>query len=179
MGYELYCQLLEEAVRRAKKQPVRQMVEVTIELPWPAFLPASYVEGQKAKIEVYRRLGRVKTLERLSDFAAELVDRYGALPEAVQNLIKMQELRILSMKWGINLIRLENRDLVLEYRQRNKVEKLAAASGPVPPIPKMPPVTGNRLRVVDDRTAYYRLHLEEERTAEGMYGCLKRLLESN
>jgi transcription-repair coupling factor (superfamily II helicase) len=178
VGYELYCQLLEEAVRRAKKQPVRQAIEVSIELPWPAFLPASYVEGQKAKIEVYRRLGRVKSLERLTDFAAELADRYGALPEAVQNLIKMQELRVLATKWGIYLIRLENRDLVLEYRQRNKIDKLAEASGPVPPIPKLPPIAGNRLRVVDDRTAYYRLHLDEERCAEGMYLCLKTLLEN-
>ena len=123
-----------------------------------------------------RRLGRVKTLDRLSDFAAELADRYGALPEAVENLIKMQELRLLASKWSISLIRLENRDLVLEYRQRNKIDKLAVNSGPVPAIPKMPPIDGNRLRVVDDRTAYYRLHLEEERAAEGMYACLKNLL---
>lgn len=177
VGYELYCQLLEEAVRRAKKQPVRQAIDVSIEMPWPAFLPASYVEGQKAKIEVYRRLGRVKTLDRLSDFAAELADRYGALPEAVENLIKMQELRLLASKWGISLIRLEHRDLVLEYRQRNKIDKLAAGSGPMPPIPNMSPIAGNRLRVVDDRTAYYRLHLEEERTVDGMYSCLKKLLE--
>ncbi|HQR43289.1 MAG TPA: helicase-related protein, partial [Gemmatales bacterium] len=180
VGYELYCQLLEEAVRRAKKQPVRQAIDVSIEMPWPAFLPASYVEGQKAKIEVYRRLGRVKTLTKLDRgvvIAVNLAPRYGALPEAVENLIKMQELRLLASKWGISLIRLEHRDLVLEYRQRNKIDKLAAGSGPVPPIPNMSPIAGNRLRVVDDRTAYYRLHLEEERTVDGMYSCLKKLLE--
>lgn len=175
VGYELYCQLLEEAVRRAKKQPVRQMIEVTIELPWPAFLPASYVEGQKTKIEVYRRLGRVRTLERLADFQEELKERYGALPEAVLNLIKMHELRILALQWGISLLRLENKDLVLEYRQRQKIDKLAASSGTVPPVPNMPPVSGNRLRVVDDKTAYYRLYLPEEKTPEGMYGCMKGL----
>lgn len=175
VGYELYCQLLDEAVRRAKKQPVRQMIEVTIELPWPAFLPASYVEGQKAKVEVYRRLGRVRTLDRLADFQEELDERYGALPEPVINLIKMHELRILAVKWGISLIRLESRDLVLEYRQRNKIDKLAASSGPVPAIPNVAPVPGNRLRVVDDQTAYYRLYLDAEKTPEGMYGCMKAL----
>ena len=175
VGYELYCQLLDEAVRRAKKQPVRQMIEVTIELPWPAFLPASYVEGQKAKVEVYRRLGRVRTLERLADFQEELDERYGALPEPVINLIKMHELRILAVKWGISLIRLEGKDLVLEYRQRNKIDKLAAGSGPVPAIPNLAPIPGNRLRVVDDQTAYYRLYLENEKTPEGMYGCMRAL----
>ncbi|MFT3882956.1 MAG: hypothetical protein QM703_25280 [Gemmatales bacterium] len=175
VGYELYCQLLDEAVRRAKKQPVRQMVEVTIELPWPAFLPASYVEGQKAKIEVYRRLGRVKLLDRLADFQEELADRYGPLPEPVINLIKMHELRLLAVKHSVYLIRLEGKDLVLEYRQRNKIDKLANNSGPVPPIPGLPPITGNRLRVVDDKTAYYRLYLDNEKTPEGMYGCMRAL----
>lgn len=175
VGYELYCQLLEEAVRRAKKQPVRQMIEVTIELPWPAFLPASYVEGQKTKIEVYRRLGRVKSLDRLADFQEELDERYGTLPEPVINLLKMHELRILAVKHGISLIRLEGKDLVLEYRQRNKIEKLAASSGPVPELPNQVRIPGNRLRVVDDETAYFRLYLDEERTPEGMYRCLKAL----
>jgi transcription-repair coupling factor (superfamily II helicase) len=179
VGYELYCQLLEEAVRRAKKQPVKQMIEVTVELPWPAFLPASYVEGQKAKIEVYRRLGRVKSLDRLTDFAAELADRYGPLPEAVQNLIKMHELRLLAAKWGVYLIRLENKDLVLEYRTQPKMEKLVNQSGPVPPIPGQSPVAGNRLRLVDDKTAYFRLYLPEERTPEGMYGLLKSLFTAS
>ncbi|HQR06696.1 MAG TPA: transcription-repair coupling factor [Gemmatales bacterium] len=175
VGYELYCQLLDEAVRRAKKQPVRQMVEVTIELPWPAFLPASYVEGQKAKIEVYRRLGRVKSLDRLADFQEELDERYGALPEPVINLIKMHELRLLAVKHSVYLIRLEGKDLVLEYRQRNKIDKLANNSGPVPAIPGLPPITGNRLRVVDDQAAYYRLYLDNEKTPEGMYGCMRAL----
>lgn len=175
VGYELYCQLLDEAVRRAKKQPVRQMIEVTIELPWPAFLPASYVEGQKAKIEVYRRLGRVRTLDRLADFQEELDERYGPLPEPVINLVKMHELRLLAVKHSVCLIRLEGKDLVLEYRQRYKLDKLAENSGPVPTIPGLPPITGNRLRVVDDQTAYYRLYLENEKTPEVMYECMKVL----
>ncbi|HMO34938.1 MAG TPA: transcription-repair coupling factor, partial [Gemmatales bacterium] len=175
VGYELYCQLLEEAVRRARKQPVKQTIEVTVELPWPAFLPASYVEGQKTKIEIYRRLGRVKSLDRLTDFAAELADRYGALPEPVQNLLKMHEIRLLAAAWGVYLIRLEIRDLVLEYRQQQKITRLAEQSGPVPSIPGQPPIAGTRLRVVDDKTAYYRLYLPQEQTPEGMYTCLKEL----
>jgi transcription-repair coupling factor (superfamily II helicase) len=179
VGYELYCQLLEEAVRRAKKQPVRQTLDVTVELPWPAFLPATYVEGQKAKIEVYRRLGRLRTLDRLSDFRDELADRYGPIPEPVENLIKMHELRLLAAKWQISLIRREGKDLVLEYRHRAKIDKLAATSGPVPNEPGQPAMAGHRLKVVDDQTAYFRLRSTHERTAGGMYERLKSLLEPN
>src|SRR5205085_5714959 len=53
VGYELYCQLLENAVRRLKDLPLRTPLEVTVELPWPAFLPRDYVPGQRLKIEVY------------------------------------------------------------------------------------------------------------------------------
>src|SRR5207237_10675260 len=56
VGYELYCQLLENAVRHLKNQPARTPLEVNLDLPWPAFLPRDYVPGQKQKIEVYRRL---------------------------------------------------------------------------------------------------------------------------
>jgi transcription-repair coupling factor (superfamily II helicase) len=178
VGYELYCQLLEEAVRRAKKQPVRPDLEVTIELPWPAYLPAAFVEGERAKIEVYRRLGRVKTLDRLKDFAAELADRFGMLPEPVHNLIKMQELRILARKWQVSVIRIEGKDVVLEYRQRNRIDRLAARSGPIPEVRGQPKTPGNRLKVVDDQSAYYRLRIPEERSAEGIYQVLLTLFSA-
>src|SRR4029077_6535394 len=65
VGYELYCSLLENAVRTLKTEPLRTPLEVTIDLPWTAFLPREYVAGQRARIEVYRRLARVRSLERL------------------------------------------------------------------------------------------------------------------
>src|SRR5207247_6209664 len=56
VGYELYCQLLENAVRQLKQQPIRTSLEVSVELPWPAFLHRDYVPGQRITIEVSRRL---------------------------------------------------------------------------------------------------------------------------
>src|SRR5262249_52571328 len=89
VGYELYCQLLENAVRRLKNQPLRTHLEVTVELPWRAFLPRDYVQGQKLRIEVYRRLGRIRRLDRLEDFKGELRDRFGPLPEAADWLLRL------------------------------------------------------------------------------------------
>src|SRR5207248_1312171 len=72
VGYEMYCQLLENAVRRLKNQPLKTPLEVTVDLPWPAYLPRDYVTGQRLRIEVYRRLARVRRLERLEEFRQEL-----------------------------------------------------------------------------------------------------------
>jgi transcription-repair coupling factor (superfamily II helicase) len=79
IGYELYCQLLENAVRALKHQAPRAAVEVNVDLPWPAFLPRDYVPGQKLRIEVYRRLARLRELKKLEDFRQELRDRYGTI----------------------------------------------------------------------------------------------------
>src|SRR5207248_3338253 len=72
VGYEMYCQLLENSVRQLKNQPQRTPLEVNIDLPWTAYFPRDYVAGQRARIEVYRRLARVRRLERLDDFRQEL-----------------------------------------------------------------------------------------------------------
>src|SRR5262249_35878317 len=92
VGYEMYCQLLENAVRKLKNQPLKTHLEVTVELPWPAFLPREYISSQRQRIEVYRRLSRIRRRERLDDFRQELRDRFGPLPEAVEWLLRLAEL---------------------------------------------------------------------------------------
>jgi transcription-repair coupling factor (superfamily II helicase) len=152
VGYELYCQLLENAVRRMKNQPLKTHLEVTLDLPWLAFLPRDYVPGQRLRIEVYRRLARIRKLDRLDDFRQELRDRYGVPPEPVEWLLRLAELRILAARWQVATIHLEEPpdksagvlDVVLGYRNERKVRQLAERSQ-------------GRLRVVDGSRAYFRV----------------------
>ncbi|MFO0966636.1 MAG: transcription-repair coupling factor [Gemmataceae bacterium] len=186
VGYELYCSLLENAVRSLKAMPVKTPLETTVELPWPAYLPRDYVPGQKQKIEAYRRLARIRKLDRLEDFENELRDRFGAVPEPVKWLLRLHELRLLAARWQIAGVHLEGKgikdlaasqddgaplhlalakgpvDVVFEYRNSRRIDKLAKGSV-------------GRLRVVDERTAYYRLRAGELEAAE-LYACLKHLL---
>jgi transcription-repair coupling factor (superfamily II helicase) len=167
VGYELYCQLLENAVRRLKNQPVRTPLEANIDLPWPAYLPRDYVGGQRQKIEVYRRLSRIRRPDRLEDFRQELRDRFGPVPEKAEWLVRLQELRILAARWQIVDIHLEKSlagptDVVLGYRSPRKVAKLAERSG-------------GRLRVVDQATAYLRLKGDEDEPPQ-LFALLKQVL---
>jgi transcription-repair coupling factor (superfamily II helicase) len=167
VGYELYCQLLENAVRHLKNQPQRAPLEVNIELPWPAVLPRDYVPGQRQKIEVYRRLARIRRPQRLDDFRQELRDRFGPLPEAAEWLVRLAEVRLLATRWQIVEIHLEKSlagpmDVVLGYRSPRKVAKLAEGSE-------------GRVRVVDGSTAYLRLRGAEDDPA-GLYALLKHVL---
>ncbi len=169
VGYELYCQLLENAVRRVRNEPVRERLEVEIDLPWRAYFPRDYVPGQRLKIELYRRLSRVNRLERLEEFRQELSDRFGPPPPPVEWLLRSQELRILCSRWQIAGLRVETQadkaDLVFTYRSPARIEQLSRLSG-------------KRLRIVDERSAYCRLR-PEERSAEGIYRLVKTLLQSS
>ncbi len=170
VGYEMYCQLLENAVRTMKQQPLRTPLEVNVDLPWTAFLPRDYVQGQRLRIEVYRRLSRVRRLERLADFRQELRDRFGPLPEPAEWLLRMAELRLLAAHWKVASIHLEKpveggsgpTDVVLGYRNPRRIHALADRSD-------------GRLRVVDESSAYFR-PTGDELEPLALYKTLKDLL---
>ncbi len=144
IGYELYCELLENAVRRLKQMAPRVTVDVHLELPGEAYLPRTYVPNHRLKIDLYRRLARVSELGELNDLRAEILDRFGPLPAAVERLLAFTELRILAHQWQIASIHLEDPHGVLEYTSREAVDRLRRA-------------TGGRIRPVDGRSAYVTL----------------------
>ena len=165
VGYELYCQLLENAVRRLKKQPLRTALDVNIALPVAAYLPRDYISGQQPRMEVYRRLARIREVERLADYQAELTDRFGPVPEPVMNLLKLQELRLLAARWQIATIHLEDRDVIFGYRNQPSIKRLAD-------------LLGGRLRLLDDVSAALRLRSPAEASPPGLLALLKVVLQS-
>jgi transcription-repair coupling factor (superfamily II helicase) len=101
VGYELYCELLEQTVHRLKKMPLRKLPDVNIDLPGAAYIPRRYVPDMRLKIDLYRRFGRVATTEELADVSAELTDRFGPQPEEVGRLLSLVEIRLLAERWSI------------------------------------------------------------------------------
>ncbi|MCS7167537.1 MAG: transcription-repair coupling factor [Gemmatales bacterium] len=164
IGYELYCEMLEQAVRQLRHQPVPTRFDVQIDLPWKAWIPTEYVGQLRLKMELYRRLSRIRSPRQLAEFRAELQDRFGPLPEPVDWLIKQHEIRLLAQRWRIASIHLNGPDLVLGYRQPVLMQKLARRFA-------------KRLRIVDEVSAYYRLEPADIQP-ENIYHQLKTLLQS-
>lgn len=162
LGYEMYCTLLENAVRQLKNLPPKVSVEVHVDLPWPAYLPRDYVPGQKLRIEVYRRLARLREIKQLADFRQELIDRYGPIPEETEWLLRTTEIRLHCVRWQISSVNRDNRDLVFGYKNRSRAEQLGKLSG-------------GRFKVVDEKSCYLRLQADED-TPEAIYKLLVRLL---
>ncbi len=113
VGFDLYCQLLEEAVRELKGQPPRQEFEVELHLPFDAYIPERYIRDSRLKIEMYKKIRAAALLADVDDLEDELMDRYGRLPEAVQNLLLVSRLRVLCVQLAISQLSINDQDLTL------------------------------------------------------------------
>jgi len=104
VGYDLYCQMVTEAVSEMKGEVTQQTPDIKIDVVIDAHLPDDYVPSQELRLEAYRRLATVQTTEQLNDIEAEWRDRFGPLPEPAQALINVGALRVECIRCGITEI---------------------------------------------------------------------------
>ena len=94
VGYDMYCKMLNEAVQILKgEKPVQEEFDTTIDLQVDAFIPASYIKSEYQKLDMYKRIAGVENDGERSDVEDELVDRFGEIPSAVQNLLRIAVLK--------------------------------------------------------------------------------------
>jgi transcription-repair coupling factor (superfamily II helicase) len=147
VGYELYCQLLENAVRHLQSLPPRRPIEVDVVLPGEAYLPADYVPDTRQKIDLYRRLTQIFGADEFEALREEMNDRFGQPPAEAVRLLNLVQIKLAAAHWRIHDVHLEDRHLVLDYRDRRRIAELAA-------------LAKGKLKVVDDKSAYLALPQE-------------------
>ncbi|MEM6364188.1 MAG: transcription-repair coupling factor [Planctomycetota bacterium] len=140
VGYEMYCQLLEDAVRQSQNLPPKLSADVDIDLPIEAFLPDRYVPSLRHKIDLYRRMARLDDAGQIAEIREELIDRFGPIPDAAGRMLELCEMRLDAAAWSIRSITHNDRFIVLQYASRQRIEQLAEQSS----VP---------VRVVDHRKA--------------------------
>jgi transcription-repair coupling factor (superfamily II helicase) len=101
VGYDLYCQMVTEAVAELKGESPSEPAEVKIEVPLDANLPPSYVEREELRLEAYRRLAAVGSQSEVDDIRAEWEDRYGPVPEEAEALLEVARLRAECVRTGV------------------------------------------------------------------------------
>ncbi|HJR24174.1 MAG TPA: transcription-repair coupling factor, partial [Acidimicrobiales bacterium] len=101
VGYDLYCQMVSEAVAELKGEPVREPAEIKLDLPLNAHLPREYVTKEELRLEAYRRLAAVTTDAEVDDIRAEWEDRYGPIPPPGQDLLAVGRLRAEAARTGL------------------------------------------------------------------------------
>jgi len=93
VGYDLYCQMVTEAVGEMKGEPIKEPSEIKIDVPTHAFLPTDYVPKEALRLEAYRRLATVETMQQVDDIRAEWLDRYGPIPDPAEMLLQVGRVR--------------------------------------------------------------------------------------
>jgi transcription-repair coupling factor (superfamily II helicase) len=101
VGFDLYSRMMTEAVQTLSGTLPEKKVDVRIDLPEDAFIPASYIERESLRMEAYRQIEKVRTADDSAFLASEFDDRYGPVPDAVRNLLTVAELRGFLIEHGI------------------------------------------------------------------------------
>ena len=125
VGFDLYCQLLAEAVEELKgkptEKPVTPLPQPTINLPLSAYLPEDYIADLSTRLALYQRLAKLKLPEEVEQIAEEFNDRFGKPPPSVENLLYIVRLKVLGTQAGLQSISRENRQVVVKFREEVKI----------------------------------------------------------
>jgi transcription-repair coupling factor (superfamily II helicase) len=129
IGFELYCQLLQDAVEKLKGKRARHRSEVFLRLDFvatneanyltiesnltPAFIPGDYISQPPIRIQAYKKLALITGLEDLNSLQAEWVDRFGPIPDAVRNLLTLNEIKLAAAKAKVSAVEVKDAKVML------------------------------------------------------------------
>ena len=116
VGYELYCQLLEEAVGELRGDGPPKRRDVHVELGVDVYIPRWYIPSERQRMEIYRRMVKCGEPEELTQLSTDLADAYGKIPPVVQTLLDLAEVRVLAATAGIESIVRMDPDIIFTVR---------------------------------------------------------------
>lgn len=131
IGFDLYMEMLEEAIREIRGQEIPKVDDTQIDLNLTAFIPTDYILDLDQKMSAYRAVAGAKSKDELTQIAAEWSDRYGNLPVPANQLLRVMELKQLAKKLGFSRIKPENKQhVILETPMEEPAWNLLAANLP-------------------------------------------------
>jgi transcription-repair coupling factor (superfamily II helicase) len=107
VGFDLYIRLVGEAVAEFRGDAPQELADVRVELPIDAHLPHDYIPGERLRLEAYRKIAEAASDEAVSAVRAELDDRYGTPPAAVDNLLEVARFRVRARRAGLGEVALQ------------------------------------------------------------------------
>lgn len=136
VGYDMYLQLLEEAVREERGEENVHKEDCLVDIRIDAFIPEKYISNQSQRVDCYRKIARVQTEEDKLDILDELIDRYGEPPKSVVGLVEIARLRSMASKSHITEIT-QNENEMIFFLSKPDMTKISAVTAAV----------GNRMRL--------------------------------
>jgi len=165
VGYELYCDLLAQASRQLQKLPPEKKADVHLALPLSTSIPESYVADRRMKVDLYRRIARIVEFEHVDAIRSELVDRFGAIPHEVENLLTLAKIRAAALRWDVHTVAIDGKYLIFRGSSPAKLEQLASYAQ----------AAGHTFRVFDHNAAGHPLGPERNNPDQVIHRVLELL----
>ncbi|MDM8556211.1 transcription-repair coupling factor [Desulfococcaceae bacterium HSG7] len=124
VGYDMFLKLMENAVAELKGEPIQEDLEPEINVFMACLLPETYIPDIDQRLTAYRRLARMKTLDKIAEFKSELQDRFGPLPVEASNLLMKIMLKVLAIRAGVKRLDLTEGWLVLSFSEAHQKNPL-------------------------------------------------------
>jgi transcription-repair coupling factor (superfamily II helicase) len=124
VGFDLYCRMLEETIAELKNTaPPVESREVKIQSDLDLYIPTDYIDDSNLRVEIYRNISNLDSLENLQSFSAEILDRFGSFPEAINNLFVIAESRIRLTPLKVERLSFKNGNVVIEFGPDSDLSK--------------------------------------------------------
>ncbi|MCI7758410.1 MAG: transcription-repair coupling factor, partial [[Eubacterium] saphenum] len=127
IGYDMYLQLLDEAVREERGEKNVHKEECLVDIRINAFIPEDYISNQAQRVDCYRKIARIKTQSDAEDITDELIDRFGDPPSSVVGLIEVARLRNMAADCNVSEISQTGEDLIF-YMSKFDMQRLSAVT---------------------------------------------------
>ena len=173
VGYDLYCKMLNEAVKEAKGVAVEDKFETSIDINTDAFIPPTYVSNELQKLDIYKRIAGIETEEEVEEMLEELIDRFGEPPKSVQNLLAIARLKFMAHSLYVKEVSQKNNELKLIMYEKAKINPIY--------IPQLVQAMLPFLKfVADAKNPYfvYTLNGNSKEKGKNILEILKNLLEN-
>ena len=131
VGYDMYCRMLNEAVRNLKGSTAAPDFATVVDLDVDAFIPPAYIVNESQKLDIYKRIAGIENEKERDDMKDELLDRFGDIPDSVDNLLRIALIRVSAHKLYLTEVKGKNERLTLTFRPDAQVDPLG-----IPPLLK-------------------------------------------
>mgnify|MGYP003919523191 CR=1 FL=1 len=118
LGFELYIKMLEKTVRELQGEPIEDEQSVTINLGIPVFIPDDYVSETSQRLRIYKQIASAQSSDELKKIREALSDRYGRIPDPVQNLLDYSKLRIIAEKLRVLSIEKTQDKITIKFSEK-------------------------------------------------------------
>ena len=115
VGYDTYCRLLDEVVKEERGIKPEEEYDIQIDLNITSYIPDTYISSSEQKIEIYQDIALCKTEEDIKDVIDEIIDRYGNMPDELENLLEISRIKQLAKQRGISKISSKRDGIVFTY----------------------------------------------------------------